>query len=176
MASLSMPARSDFCCFHIIAQVTPPFWWPCRTGVQYFLNVGDNFYPQVLRFWHTHLVYLQGLILKTTAATCHRLGVRYAENLRPNRQLSFSIPFSNFIIWILWISQSFEVPIGTQVPKQWLQSQRTWDDLTAALQGMNTGCGSPMDQIKEATKVQFTKAENADFNTSAKLRKHVENM
>jgi hypothetical protein len=41
---------------------------------------------------------------------------------------------------------------------------------------MNTGCGSPMDQIKEATKVQFTKAENADFNTSAKLRKHVENM
>ena len=170
MASLSMPARSDFCCFHIIAQVTPPFWWPCRTGVQYFLNVGDNFYPQVLRFWHTHLVYLQGLILKTTAATCHRLGVRYAENLRPNRQLSFSIPFSNFIIWILWISQSFEVP------KQWLQSQRTWDDLTAALQGMNTGCGSPMDQIKEATKVQFTKAENADFNTSAKLRKHVENM
>ena len=25
-------------------------------------------------------------------------------------------------------------------------------------QGMNTGCGSPMDQIKEATKVQFTKA------------------
>ena len=48
-----------------------------------------------------------------------------------------------------------------------MTSEDPLDDLTAALQGMNTGCGSPMDQIKEATKVQFTKAENPDFNTSA---------
>lgn len=34
-------------------------------------------------------------------------------------------------------------------------------------QGMNTGCGSPMNQIKEATAVQFTKAsKNMEFRAS----------